>query len=162
MVQYDAANNGPMVLPDNLTVVVDQGLQERECNETNNQVTVPVTPGQPEPDLRVALAAPSPMPTCPTLPTTVYNDGSAPASGIVVRYYAGDPNQGGTALYDFAVPGTLAAGGVTSFDASIPAFPQGLSVQIWAVVDPNNTVAECNDGNNNDAANGKIECGGIN
>ncbi len=32
----------------------------------------------------------------PTVVTTVTNAGSAPASGVVVRYYAGDPSAAGT------------------------------------------------------------------
>jgi hypothetical protein len=161
-VPYDAANNAPMVLPDSVTVSVDQGLQERECNETNNELTTPVVAGQPEADLRVELALPSAMPSCPTVPTVVYNDGSAPASGVVVRYYAGDPSQGGNPLHEVVVPGTIPAGGNVSFDTAIPNFPDSLSIQIWGVVDPDNVISECNDGNNNDAANAKIECGSVN
>ena len=42
-----------------------------------------------------------------------------------------------------------------------PAVPTNLDVTIFAVVDPNNTIAECNDGNNGDQADVAIECGGV-
>jgi subtilase family serine protease len=92
----------------------------------------------------------------------VHNQGTAPATGIIVRYYAGNPSQGGTALFDEPVPGTLAAGDQVSFDVTIPGFPSGLEVEIWAVVDPDDAIAECNDGNNGDAAGTKILCSDIN
>jgi hypothetical protein len=44
---------------------------------------------------------------------------------------------------------------------AIPGFPDGLDVTIFAVVDPNDTIAECNDGNNGDAADASILCGGV-
>jgi len=40
-------------------------------------------------------------------------------------------------------------------------FPQGLSVSIYAVVDPDNAIAECNDGNNTGAATQKVTCGSV-
>jgi hypothetical protein len=123
---------------------------------------VPVTAGNPEADLRVELGAPAPLPTCPTVPTTVYSDGSAPASGVTVRYYAGNPTQGGTPLHDEPVPGTLMPGDMVSFDVAIPNFPQGLQIEIWGVVDPDNVIPECNDGNNDDDADFKIQCGEVN
>jgi hypothetical protein len=32
---------------------------------------------------------------------------------------------------------------------------------IYGVVDPDNTISECNDGNNKDAADAKIVCGAV-
>ena len=40
-------------------------------------------------------------------------------------------------------------------------FPKGVSVLIYAVVDPDNAIAECNDGNNTDDADNKVICGGV-
>jgi len=37
-----------------------------------------------------------------------------------------------------------------------------LEILLNAVVDPNNEVVECNDGNNQDAADTTIQCGGVN
>jgi hypothetical protein len=91
--------------------------------------------------------------------TTVYNDGSAPASNIVVRYYAGDPNAGGTVVHEEIIPGPLDPGMSVMLNPAITNFPPGLLVLLYAVVDPANAIAECNDGNNKDSADNKISCG---
>jgi len=161
-VPYDMGNNSPGALPDDVTVTADEGDLENECDEGNNSLTAPVDPGEMEADLRVELGAPAATPACPTVPTTVYNDGSAAASDVVVRYYAGNPNQGGTALHDEVFSGSIPAGGSTTVDVAIPGFPQGLQVEIWAQVDPDNVIEECNDGNNTNVASPKIQCGGVN
>jgi hypothetical protein len=41
-------------------------------------------------------------------------------------------------------------------------FPQNLSILVYAIVDPDNTIDECNDGNNKDDAANKIECSTVN
>ncbi|MCC6522044.1 MAG: hypothetical protein IT373_05235 [Polyangiaceae bacterium] len=158
-VSYSALDNAPGTLPDSVRVVVDEAGQERECDETNNELTQPVDPGAQEPDLRVALGLGNAggCPT-PTVDTTVFNDGSAPASDILVRYYAGDPNQGGTPLGDHVVPGPLAPGASTTYTMSLPNFPLNLDILVYAIVDPLDAIAECQDGNNKDAADSKIFC----
>lgn len=162
-VSYDAANNMPNALPDNIKVVVDEGDKEKECDEANNTLLSKVDPGMLEPDLRVILGVASAN-LCPTpeVETTIVNDGSAPASDITVRYYAGDPNQGGTVVHNELVPGPIPAGGMTTFKAKLSAFPANLSILVFAVVDPDNKIKECNDGNNKDAADNKIICDNVN
>ena len=123
--------------------------------------TVAVIAGSAEPDLRLELGVPSTT-NCPTIPTTVYNEGSAAASGVLVRYYAGNPGQGGTALHDEVITQSIAAGDNVALNVTIPNFPQNTSIQVWGVVDPDNSIAECNDGNNSDPADGKISCDGVN
>ena len=91
--------------------------------------------------------------------TTVINDGSAPASNVLVRYYAGDPAQGGAAIHDELIAGPIPPGGSVNLVAKLMGFPKNLTIQIYAVVDPENTVTECNDGNNKDAADNKVLCG---
>ena len=108
---YSALNNSPMVLPDSIRVIADSGDLENECDETNNELSIPVMAGNMEADLRVELGAPSPTPICPTVPTTVFNDGSLAASNVTVRYYAGNPNQGGLAVHDELFAGPIPAGG---------------------------------------------------
>ncbi len=159
-VSYDAANNAPMVLPAIVRVVVDDTNVQRECVEDNNQLTTPVMAGEVGPDLRVDLGLASDG-SCPkpTVLTTVYNEGSAPASNIVVRYYAGDPNAGGTPVHEELIPGPLDPGQSIMLNPSISNFPPGLLVQLYAIVDPANAIAECNDGNNKDVAENKITCG---
>jgi hypothetical protein len=159
-VSYDAANNAPNVLPEKVRVVVDDKAQERECREDNNETVVMVEPGQVRPDLRIDLgiASDGACPS-PTVSTTVYNEGSAPASNILVRYYAGDPNAGGTPIHEETIPGPLDPGQSVMLTAKMTNFPPNLLVLIYAVVDPQNTVMECNDGNNKDAADNKVVCG---
>ncbi|MEZ4224239.1 MAG: CARDB domain-containing protein [Polyangiaceae bacterium] len=158
---YDASNNSPGVLPDKVRVVVDDGDQARECIESNNELEQVVQAQGPEADLRVDIGKPTGCPPSlvPQVPTTVFNDGSAPASNVLVRYYAGDPNAGGQPIHDEIIPGPIAAGGNVSVTPTMTSFPSGLSVLIYAVVDPNDAIPECNDGNNKDAADGKITCG---
>lgn len=159
-VSYDSANNSPGVLPATVRAVVDDTNVQRECNEDNNELVAPVMPGEVGPDLRVDLGLASdgscPM---PTVLTTVYNDGSAPASNIVVRYYAGDPNAGGTAIHEETIAGPLDPGQSIMLNPQISKFPPGLLVLLYAIVDPANVIVECNDGNNKDEADNKITCG---
>ncbi len=160
-VSYDDANDGG-VLPDRVRAVIDESDAARECNESNNEIEADVDPGVALPDLRVEVSAELP-PACPDpkVPTTVFNDGSAPASNVVVRYYAGDPNAGGKFLQDETIAGPIDAGDSYSFTPALTSFPQGLTVTVWAVVDPDNTIEECNDGNNRDAADDKLYCTGV-
>ena len=160
-VTYDALNNTPGVVPDEIRVVVDEANSERECDEANNEVTQPVMAGAQAADLRITLGAVG-TGTCPspTLPTTVYNDGSLPASNVVVRYYLGDPNQGGVAFHEETIAGPIPPGGSQSITAALGGFPTNLSVLVYAIVDPDNLIAECNDGNNKAAAAQKAVCAG--
>jgi hypothetical protein len=149
-VSYDAASNPQGTLPDTIRAVVDAQLRERECDEANNEINAAVEPGEQAADLRVELgdadllACPS-----PTVETAVFNDGSLPASNIVVRYYAGDPDQGGEQLHEEVVDGPLGPGTSTTFTATIPNFPARM-ITLYAVVDPDNQIPECNDGDNKD------------
>jgi hypothetical protein len=158
-VSYSAANNTAGDLPARVRAVVDEGNAERECNEGNNEQTFVVEAGNALPDLRVQIGAVN-RDTCPSprVRTTVFNGGSAPASDVKVRYYAGDPAQGGTPLHEQVVPGPIAPGTSTSFTATIDDFPFYLSILIHGVVDPDSEIEECNDGNNGDAAENKVEC----
>ncbi|MFT3764668.1 MAG: CARDB domain-containing protein [Minicystis sp.] len=162
-VSYDAMNNSPGVVPDEIRVVVDEAMKERECNEMNNELTQPVMAGNQAADLRIQLGSVA-INGCPSpgLPTTVFNDGSMPASNVVVRYYAGDPNQGGVAFHDELVAGPIPASGSTMFTATLTGFPKNLSVLVYAIVDPDNAIPECNDGNNKAAAADKAVCTSIN
>ncbi|MFO0618859.1 MAG: hypothetical protein U0414_40095 [Polyangiaceae bacterium] len=157
-VPYDALTSTPMSVPDTIAVVVDEANVARECDELDNQVTVPVDPGLQQADLRIELGAASASCPAPTIATTIFNDGSAPASNILVRYYAGDPSQGGSLLGEVVVPGPLAAGANTTLMTSLPGFPASLDILVYGVVDPLDAIPECNDGNNKDAADNKVIC----
>jgi hypothetical protein len=160
---YSASNNAPGVLPDKVQVIVDEANAAAECFELNNDATILVDPGMLLADLVLSLGDPNasacPM---PTVPTTLMNQGSASASNIVVRYFAGDPNQGGTFLVDAIVAGPLDPGQSTTFDAVIPALPNSLPTLIYGVADPDDLIPECKDGNNKAAAIDKVTCSQVN
>ena len=161
-VQYDIANNSPNALPDNLIVTADDPSYrrphgfERECDEDNAHTSLVVS-GKAAADLRVELGMPVEDPRCPTVPTTVFNDGSLDVTGVVVRYFAGDPFQGGTVVHEETFAQTIPAGGSVSVDAEISG-RVGAEVTLHAIVDPDNLFEECNDGNNTDAADVAISC----
>ena len=137
-------------MPDSVVAIVDADERERECLEDNNQISAPVEPGEQAADLRVELGEADLVPCpSPTLETTVFNDGSLPAENVLIRYYAGDPDQGGTPILDHVLPGILAPGSSSTFTVTLTNFPS-LLITVHAVVDPDNDIFECNDGNNKD------------
>jgi hypothetical protein len=161
-VPYDSSTSTPGTLPNRIRVVVDpvsaamtSGL-ERECIESDNEATVPVMGGAMVADLEVELTGPTG--DCPTLTfgATVTNRGSVEARDIVVRFYAGDPATGGRLLGEQTIAGPLAPGAMMMLSASleIPDVP----VQIFVVVDPDDSIPECNDGNNVDASADRYGC----
>jgi hypothetical protein len=156
-VRYSAANNAPGTLPARVKATVDDGDLERECIENNNSLEREVVGAAALPDLRVSIATPRDCPT-PRVATTVRNDGNAPASNILVRYYLGDPQAGGVPFHEERIAGPLAPGASVNLDPVLTAFPRGVDVLVWAVVDPDGTIAECNDGNNRDPADGRFRC----
>ncbi|WP_129578007.1 MULTISPECIES: FG-GAP-like repeat-containing protein [Sorangium] len=160
-VSYSAANNPQETLPARLRAVVDEGATERECNEDNNEEIAVVDEGDALPDLQIEIGRVTDA-KCNAqqvdVPTVVRNAGSAPASDVRVRYYAGDPGQGGTVLHEEVVPGPIAPGQSVNLVATIDKFPWNLSILIYGVVDPDGAIDECNDGNNKDAASDKVVC----
>lgn len=161
-VHYNAANNAPGALPGYVNVIVDEEDKERECKEGNNGLRGKVDPGVSLPDLAIVLGVVD-VGTCPkpTVETTVTNVGSAPASDILVRYYAGDPSQGGLQIHEKLIPGPLEGGGGSiTFAEPLENFPEEVAIRIWAIVDPLDTVQECNDGNNRDMVDDKTVCEG--
>lgn len=157
-VAYDAANNSPMTLPDDITVIADVSNLANECQETNNELTEAVDSGDAAADLRLEITAV--VDDCPPdVTATVFNDGSLDASGVVVRFYSGDPNQGGAVIQEFTIPGVIAAGSSVVLDETLNLFSgTALNVTIFGVVDPDDVVEECNDGNNKDAGDQTVSC----
>ncbi|MFO0659142.1 MAG: CARDB domain-containing protein [Polyangiaceae bacterium] len=160
-VPYNAANNSPGTLPASITVNVDSADQERECIEDNNTTTIDLASSSPLADLRLVLGNPGLQ--CPTvnMTGTLFNDGAVAASNILVRFYAGDPDQGGFALGDVTIAGPLDPGQSVPVSTSFPNFPTNSSILIYGVADPQNLIAECNDGNNKAAAGSHALCTGI-
>lgn len=157
---YAAANNGHGALPDRIRVVVDEAMSERECVETNNSATVPVVGGTPAADLGATIGTITGGCPSRTVPVTVTNEGSAPASNVLVRLFAGDPRAGGSPLVDATIAGPIAAGGNEVVNVVVDPFPTS-EVVIYAVIDPLDTVMECNDGNNIVASSERLSCGPI-
>jgi hypothetical protein len=160
-VRYDAANNSPGVLPDRIRVSIDDGDTARECIETNNDLAIDVDPGSLAPDLAITLGAVSG--TCPAqvFAVTVENVGSAPTTDPLVRLYAGDPSAGGTPIFEQTVSGVLAPGASTMLSITVDPFPLDAEITVWGVVDPDDTIDECADGNNRDPADGIAFCTGL-
>jgi hypothetical protein len=129
---------------------------ERECHEDNNDLQVPVEQGDLRPELVLELDAATAA--CPGahVETVVHNQGTASANSILVRYYAGNPSQGGSVLHEHELDQPLGAGEQLSFVAEIPTIPGGRSITIYAVVDPDRGIDECNEANNNDAADNAL------
>ncbi|MDX2054882.1 MAG: CARDB domain-containing protein [Polyangiaceae bacterium] len=161
-VTYKQASNGHGSLPSRITVTVDSspGMPagtERECREDNNNASSAVDAGAMRADLAILLGAAGPV--CPdaTVVRTVRNLGNSDASNVLVRYYAGDPAQGGMVLFEETLP-MLAAGATDMKTVTIPGLPGARSITIYAVVDPNDTVVECNNANNRDSADNPVIC----
>lgn len=161
-VSYDAASNPRGTLPSQVTALVDSGSQERECDELNNSLTAEVSAGTELSDLAIIVSIPqsNQCPT-PTAQTQVTNLGSLTASNYVVRYYAGNPSAGGSTITEVTRPGPLEPGATDTFDATLTSFPESRKVLVFADVDPDNVIAECNDGNNRDSAEHTLECGQV-
>lgn len=149
-VAYDAANNNQSSAPLTVRATIDATQRERECHEDNNsrQVSVNAAPSNIA-ELRVELGpVDENCITAPTVSTKVYNDGSVAASSVVVRFYAGDPFQGGQAIGDQVIPGAIAAQTSVTVAVSLAQYPWWIDARIFAIVDPSGVVPECNDGNN--------------
>jgi len=161
-VPYDSSTSTLGTLPDRIRVVVDPPSAgaplgvERECVETDNEQSIVVQGGALVADLDVELTGPTG--DCPilTFGATVTNRGSTAASAIVVRFYAGDPSTGGRLLGEEIIAGPLAPGASASVTSALEILGSG--IQIFVVVDPDDTVLECNDGNNVDASTDRYGC----
>ncbi len=154
--RYDPANNGRSDLPDSIEVIIDPDGAERECDETNNRLVAPVAGAVGLADLRVEVGA-SAGP-CPdkTFDVVILNEGTVPASDVVLRFFAGDPAAGGTAFHDERVAGPIPPGGELrlSVETRFPA----VRARPFVIVDALGEVEECNDGNNTDASDELVDC----
>jgi len=156
--------NGKDALPSHVRVVVDpaNGSQpngaERECRENNNDKKATVDGGALRADLSVDIQSVSLE--CPNAKVSikVRNAGTATAEPVVVRFYAGDPAQGGSMLKDETLPGALEPNAEVSLVVSLAALPDRGAIRIFAVVDPAKAVSECDEANNRDAAPNDVLC----
>jgi hypothetical protein len=133
-------------LPTRIRAVVDADAHERECVESNNQRDVEVKPATSVPELRVSAA--SSGNSCPvrTLNVQVFNDSPQPVPSVDVGFYAGNPAAGAKLLKTVSVTQVPASGAAPI--VSVPLNVGSLDVTVYVVVDPENALLECNDGNN--------------
>ena len=149
-VEYDVGNNpspNDKALPGSVRVTIDGGNgspdgKERECDEDNNEVDHDVDAGDALADLAVVVDSAK---CSGTIKVTVTNEGSDTATNVVVRVYAGDPSSGGKVLAEDTID-SLAPGDSQSI--TLDGGTQTHNVTIWAVVDPDDAILECNDANN--------------
>ncbi|HET9956378.1 MAG TPA: CARDB domain-containing protein, partial [Polyangiaceae bacterium] len=142
---YRRGNNGRDDLPAEIGVSVDARAAERECHEDNNEISGAVEAGAERADISLQLKSASGcLPA--TVQGTLTNDGSSPASDVLVRLYAGDPSQGGEPLAETTVAGPLAPGKTANFTVTIDGLMRDLT--LYGIADPLDTISECNDANN--------------
>jgi hypothetical protein len=149
-VEYQVGNNpspNDEVLPDSVRVTIDGGDdasdgKERECDEDNNEIDHDVDGGDALADLAVVVDSAN---CAGTITVTVTNNGAEDADDVIVRIYAGDPSSGGKVLGDESID-SIPAG--ESETVTVAGGEQNRNVTIWAVVDPDDSIEECNDANN--------------
>ncbi|MFZ2655052.1 MAG: CARDB domain-containing protein, partial [Victivallales bacterium] len=136
-------------------VVADPDNNVSEINEQNNKavksITVVESPQSPS-DLAIQNASitfSNPAPTATdlfTISAEIVNQGGISANNVLVRFYDGDPRQGGARLGgDLAFSG-IAPGGHAKANLET-ALPAG-NHRIYVSVDPSNTILESDEGNN--------------
>jgi hypothetical protein len=135
-------------IPSEVRVVVDALEEERECVENNNALTKKVSrTREPSPELTVEITELDTM--CPTrrLRLRVENTGAARVENVPVELYAGQPSAGGALLLAKRV-GPIDPNDDASTDVEIDS--QSRNFTLYAVVNPDSTVRECDESNNTD------------
>ncbi len=169
---YAASNNSRNSFPDSVRVIIDpvgsvnDGLESgvaRECNEDNNSESATVDAAPSLPDLSVTLNDPSEACKPIVVVGTVKNLSDVAAADVVVRIYAGDPASGAAGNGEIII-GSIPAGGSVDFDTSTDThehtvrIPNSAPVSLFAEVDPDDTVAECNESNNGAGPTARTNC----
>jgi len=155
--RFEASSNPRGTLPGEVRALIDPDNLERECVEDNNDLVAAVSPGVQTADLRLELGAIDNQ-ACPrpTVAVEVWNEGSLPAADFLVRFFVGDPAQGGALIKDEPVAGPLAPGASLALVVTLEPIPMR-PFTLHAVVDPDDRVAECDEGDNR-AAGGTVTC----
>jgi len=135
-------------------VVIDKANTIAEGDEDNNTAMKTLAVGVGVIDLTTTGTAITFSPAYPvegdivTINATIYNEGEAEANNVLVRFYLGDPDSGGTQIgSDIFIPVILArdTGNInTAWDSTGHAGDN----DIYVAVDPLNTIAETNEYNN--------------
>jgi len=160
--EADATN--PPDLPQHIQVMADvvdgdQGFgAERECIEDNNSAETVVAAPEGAADLDI-IAVDGRGRICPqgTFSATVRNAGVRAAEGVVVRFYAGDPEQGGRRLADVRLDEALSPGEERMVEGTTDTL-SAQPIRFYAVVDPDNVITECDEANNTGFAPMEARC----
>ena len=110
------------------------------------------------PDLDLELGIPDNACPVPIARGTVSNVGALAASDIVVRIYAGNPEAGGVPLAEVVLPGPLEPGQSEDFEVELTSFPVDQHIRLYAIADPDDAIAECNNANNKDGPTDELYC----
>ena len=169
---YDALADGESEAPESIQVEVDpdpallvtlglDGQSERECREDNN-VTEALVGQEALADL-VLVSLVVDDSACPKLGAgvVVRNEGSSPVAGVEVRFFAGDPDVGGSLLGVAESAQTLNPGEEVTITTEIDLEEidrLGFLIRVHAVVTPLGGEDECNLSNNVAAQDDEAFC----
>lgn len=154
---YASGNNDAGVLPNSVTVTIDEDDRERECgDDSNNSISDDVEEGETVADLRLELGLATGPCDAKLIEVTVTNDGSVAASDVLVRLYAGDPSAGGQPIGEATIDETIEPGESVTIEIEIN--PLIRNITVFGIADPLDTIPECNDANNRDRGP-QIICG---
>lgn|GEM_PF-5567677 len=158
---WDPAGNPSAVYIKRQLTHEEREVEDDEGNRYPIQVTVPVRADlyllahRPKPDLTIReddliLEPSNPGPGQQvTIRARVSNRRALGARNVQVRFYDGDPNAGGIPIGTVrATPDPIVGGsfGTAELNWTVP--PDGRSHVLYAVVDPENTIAETDETNN--------------
>jgi hypothetical protein len=157
-VLFNAQNNPQLTLPEKVIARIDEAMSERECKEDNNSIEKEVSAGEQSADLRLEIGAATGSCSATKVAVTVHNDGSASASDVLVRLYAGDPSSGGAVIGETTLPGPIAPGEAATGEVILQALDR--IVTLYGIADPEDAIVECNNANNLDEGP-EVICGTV-
>ncbi len=97
----------------------------------------------------LALSADHPLPNDTViLSATVHNTGDLALAGVAVRFYDGDPAAGGTVIGASTLGAVLAAGSTATLTTTYTVPITGGVHALYALADPDNAIAEADEGDN--------------
>ena len=144
----------PDVAPGSFTVIAaaDGAAALIENNETNNKRTATLRVTIADLTVSRVTLVPSYARTGDTVTATavVYNAGQVPAAAGIVRLHFETASGVAPTVLGSLSAGPLAAGESreVSFAFTVPSVPSGRSYYVWALVDPDGSLLETNEGNN--------------
>jgi subtilase family serine protease len=151
-----------------LYVVVDPANAVIESSKANNSASVTLTVQPPvQPNLSITpgdiqLVPSSPQEGTPvTVTAMVHNLGAATGAPVPVRFYLGDPAAGGTFLSEQSVYQVMTLGQAASVQTVMDTTGWAGQQNVYAMVDPFNTITECRKDDNKASAPVFVQSAGI-